>query len=111
MTLEDKQSRRMIWELRGLWREWDPLGVYAHADSTCPPDEYDNYLWPCLEQLEQDVSTEVLANYLAYIAAEYMGLGRSALADSQAAEFAGRLQQWYLSKATGVVESQGLPSG
>ena len=103
MTLDERQSRRLIYELRTLWREWDPLKVYASAATDCPPDEYDNYLWPCLEQLEANVSTADLANYLCYIVAEYMGLGRTERVVSQAAEFAGRLQQWFSSKTTVAV--------
>lgn len=106
MNLEEKQSRRMIWELRALWREWDPIGVYANADSDCPPDEYDNYLWPCLEQLERRVSTEDLAGYLSYIVGEYMGLGKTQLVNAQAAAFAGKLQQWYSSKTKAAAEPQ-----
>lgn len=99
----------MIWELRGLWREWDPIGVYASADSPHPPDEYDNYLWPCLEQLERRVSTDDLAGYLSYIAGEYMGLGMTELVYAQAAAFAGKLDQWYVSKTSVEVTPQGLP--
>lgn len=98
MTLDEKQSRRMIWELRALWREWDPMGVYASANSDCPPDEYDNYLWPCLKQLEQRVSAADLAGYLSYIVGEYMGLGMTELVQARAAVFASKLQRWYSAK-------------
>lgn len=88
----------MIWELRVLWRQWDPIGVYGNTGSDWPPDEYDNYLWPCLEQLETRVSTERLAAYLSYIVGEYMGLGNTETVNAQAADFAGKLEHWYASK-------------
>jgi hypothetical protein len=74
MQLGKEQSRQRIKEIRALWREWDPIGVYKDPESDCPPDEYDNYLSPCLRLLEQKVQAEELAKYLAYIVDEYMGL-------------------------------------
>jgi len=97
MHLEKEQSRQRVKEIRALWREFDPIGVYANPDSGCPPDEYDNYLAPCLRLLEQDASTEDLAKYLSYIVGEYMGLGTTELVLSQSIAFAGKLQQWYAS--------------
>ena len=97
MHLEKEQSRQRVKEIRALWRDFDPIGVYASPDSECPPDEYDNYLGPCLQLLERRASTEELANYLSYIVGEYMGLGTTDLVLSQSSEFAGKLQEWYAS--------------
>ena len=102
MHLEKEQSRQLVKEIRALWREFDPIGVYASPDSGCPPDEYDNYLAPCLRLLEQHASTEDLAKYLSYIVGEYMGLGTTELVLSQSIEFAGKLQQWYESARLGT---------
>jgi hypothetical protein len=102
MHLEKAQSRQRTKEIRALWREFDPIGVYASPDSGCPPDEYDNYLAPCLRLLEQRASTEDLAKYLSYIVGEYMGLGEPELFHSQSVEFAGKLQQWYSSAWLGT---------
>jgi hypothetical protein len=96
MHIENEQSRQ-VREICTLWREWDPIGVYTGPDSGCPPDEYDNYLAPCLRLLEQHASTEDLAKYLSYIVGEYMSLGTTELVCSQSVEFAGKLQQWYAS--------------
>jgi hypothetical protein len=43
MHLEKEQSRQRMKEIRALWREFDPIGVYA-SPNDCPPDEYDNTL-------------------------------------------------------------------
>jgi hypothetical protein len=95
MHLAKEQSRQRIKEIRALWHEWDPIGVYTDSEDDWPLDEYDNYLGPCLRLLEQQAPTEDLAKYLSHIVGEHMGLGEAGLDYSQPAEFARKLQAWY----------------
>ena len=95
MQTDNDQSRQKIKEIRALWREWDPIGVYSDPDSGCPPDEYDSYLGPCLRLLEQKSSEDELAKYLAYVAEERMGLCSPAEAYPAALQFAKRLSLWF----------------
>ena len=102
MRLEKEQSRQRIKEIRALWRQWDPIGVYTSPDSACPPDEYDSYLGPCLRLLEQQAPAEEIAKYLSYIVGEYMGLGESGVEHSRPPQFARKLQAWYSSGWAGT---------
>ena len=96
MRLDKEQSRQRIGEIRALWREWDPIGVYSDPDSGCPPDEYDSYLGPCLRFLEQPGSEQELAKYLSYIVGEHMGLGDgSAAVYDDSLAFSKRLNLWF----------------
>jgi hypothetical protein len=102
MRLDKQKSRQRINEIRFLWREWDPIGVYVDPKSNWPPDEYDSYLAPCLRQLKQQVSAEVLAKYLASIAGEHMGLGDPVAIYPDALLFARKLQAWFSSAWDGT---------
>jgi hypothetical protein len=102
MRLAKDLSRQRIKEIRALWREWDPIGVYRDPESDCPPDEYDSYLGPCLRMLEQQDPTEELAKYLAYIVGEHMGLCETATAYPDALQFARKLQAWFSSARNGT---------
>lgn len=95
MRLDKDQSRQRIKEIRVLWHEWDPIGVYSDPESDWPPDEYDSYLGPCLRLLEQQAPAEELAKYLAYIVGEHMGLGDLASAYPDALQFSHKLQAWF----------------
>ena len=101
MRLDKEQSRERFKEIRALWREWDPIGVYANPNSGCPPDEYDSYLGPCLRFLEQQAPTEQMAKYLANIVGEHMGLTDPVTAYPSCLQFAVKLQTWFSSAWSG----------
>src|SRR5437763_1646167 len=91
--LSKDQSRRRWAEVRGLWNEWDPIGVVSSEVQ----DEYDSYLGPTLRFLEEHASSQALVGYLTHIVGEYMGLGASGVQQSNPQEFANRLCSWYQS--------------
>ena len=69
------RSRRNRARVRELfWREWDPIGVNAHA----PADEYDRYADKAYVMLmDEGRSAAEIAEYLYYISNEHMGMGGS----------------------------------
>jgi hypothetical protein len=75
------------------WSEWDPIGL---ANSDCPRDEYDSYLLQVVSRLRGGESIEQAADYLDYVASEYMGLGASTPAAHEAAGRTVRLIKDYL---------------
>lgn len=94
--LEKQESRNRWREIRDLWNEWDPIGVYP-ADGG-PEDEYESYLGPSLRLLEQKAGADEITKYLSHIVGEYMGLGTAGINYSKPAEFAKKLQNWYAEK-------------
>jgi len=102
MRLNKEDSRQRIKEIRVLWREGDPIGVYLNPESDCPPDEFDSYLVPCLRLLEQQSPTEELATYLAWVVGEHMGLGDRATVYPDALQFAHKLRAWFSSSWVGT---------
>ena len=58
-----------------LLREWDPIGVRDVAEAQ---DEYDGYVGGVYRLLASDSSTLVIAEHLARIQTEAMGLRASA---------------------------------
>jgi hypothetical protein len=92
--LEKQESRQRYRELRGLWNEWDPIGVAGDEND----DEYESYVGPCLRLLEKKADTDEIVKYLNYIIGEYMGLGDKGIKYSKPVEFAQRMQAWYATK-------------
>ena len=56
-----------------LFERWDPLGVRA-ADPRWPRDEYEGYTLTVLGQLQRRSSDDVIAEHLAWIEREWMGI-------------------------------------
>jgi hypothetical protein len=93
MRLTKEQSRARWAEIRELWCKWDPIGVMSMPD--WPRDEYDSYLGPTLRLLENGVSLQEIATYLAVVTLEHMGLKETAAANSSRLAFAVELREWY----------------
>ena len=93
MKLTKEESRRRWAEIRALWGQWDPIGV-APFDGG-PQDEYDAYLGPSLRLLEESAPASEIAEYLAYIVGDYMGLGEQGVSYAKPLEFAEKLKDWY----------------
>jgi hypothetical protein len=64
---------------RVLFELWDPMGVRAE-DPRWPPDEYEGYAAGVLELVLHRASDDVVAEHLAAIESEWMGLQPSPLA-------------------------------
>jgi hypothetical protein len=61
------------------WKLWDPIGLGAPGEGwpeNCA-DEYDSYLLHVVGMLNQGKSTEEAVQYLDWVGAEHMGMGRS----------------------------------
>jgi hypothetical protein len=73
MTVRPKFKLSRLREIG--WRDWDPIGLDGLEDR--PDDEYDSYLLQAVGRLRHGATDEDVADYLATIEAEYMGLGDS----------------------------------
>src|SRR6266511_5675056 len=99
MTLSKEQSRLRWLEIRGLWNEWDPIGVLPAEGG--PFDEYDSYLGPSLRLLEQGVSLGEIEKYLEDIVGNHMGLETHGVNYVRSTEFAAKLSSWFSSRWSG----------
>lgn len=73
MWHRDKNLSRLISsELRGLWNEFDPIGVIHMGYDIL--DEYDSYQSDTLTCLRSEDSQNELLEYLEYITSEHMGI-------------------------------------
>lgn len=69
------EGKRVIDEIRDvLMREWDPIGV---KDEPLAWDEYDAYIGRTYRLLVDGSSDQVIADYLADVEQDRMGLGPS----------------------------------
>lgn len=106
--LDAAEARRRRLELRDLWNEFDPIGVYADAEWKAPPDEYEAYLDFCLRLLEHDAPENEIA-YHVYAALEHIGLGDLPDAGDRARAFAGRMKAWYRDRWRGTWAEEPTP--
>ena len=60
-------------QIRLLWREFDPIGVYGE-ESDWPEDEYDSYVTETYQLLEDKASERVLLEYLTHACHHEMGV-------------------------------------
>ena len=84
------RSRRNRARVRELfWQEWDPIGVNHAIEAH---DEYDRYAEKAYVMLMDEGRTaSEIADYLHYIASDYMGLGPSEAGRKLADEIATKL--------------------
>lgn len=69
------QPEKELASLRVIgWTLWDPIGLAAMG-SPYPIDEYDSYLVAALHQLRQGMPDQGVAETLAAVEAQDMGLG------------------------------------
>ena len=74
------------------WTRWDPIGLCGTDGQ--PDDEYDSYLLQAAGRLWNGVSQEEVADYLANIETDHMGLGDSPGVHERAREVAGELNSY-----------------
>ena len=76
------------------WHDYDPIGVFIDPDPDNPfsDDQYDNYVQPTLDLLNDGVSKQELLNYVIYIAREYSGMYW--IEDGYIEQFVGSLLEW-----------------
>ncbi len=94
MILTKEQSRLRWREIRELWNEWDPIGVFPAKGG--PLDEYDSYLGPSLRLLEQNASLDEIEAYLEEIVGNHMGLGQHGVDYVRSSAFAAKLSTWFI---------------
>jgi len=80
------------YELKDLWNAFDPIGVFQ-IDSDWPDDEYESYILPSFELLEQKANFDELYNYIHVTVTIHMGMDQ--LNDKYIIEFVYQLQKWY----------------
>lgn len=80
-------------ELRQLFNEWDPIGVYHFdEDDDLPPDEYDCQIGPLLSALRAGHDAQRIADSLRLQLKNHFGLDP---ANSNPEAFAERLLNWW----------------
>ena len=76
MTSQEERAREIQSQIREiLLREWDPIGV---RDEPRARDEYDAYIGGVYRLLASEASPRSVAEHLARVEAEQMGLGAPA---------------------------------
>lgn len=60
-------------DIKFLWNQFDPIGVLG-PDSDCPDDEYDSYVIPTLQLLNEGADFKEMKDYVRYIVEDYIGL-------------------------------------
>ncbi|HUX80293.1 MAG TPA: hypothetical protein VMW10_11220 [Alphaproteobacteria bacterium] len=94
----DKVESRTRWrELRDLWNEFDPIGVYID-DQEWPRDEYESYCGTSMRLLEQNAATSELEAYVQS-ALDKMGIEGD---DKKINDFVKRMQKWFQEKWSGT---------
>lgn len=93
----EKQALRRRWrELRTLVNEWDPLGLISVG---CPEDEYECLVGPLMRRLEEGVSREDVASFLAREFREHFGCeGPDA---KSTANFVAKARAWFAGEGRG----------
>jgi hypothetical protein len=88
--LDREESRKRYRELRDLWNEYDPIGVYDGEDEW-PLDEYEDCCGPSLRLLEQGATTSELEAYV-YSVLQRMGIEGD---DKEKEDFVKKMQEWF----------------
>ena len=90
------EERHRWWKSRGsselralLMEHWDPIGVDGIPEAR---DEYDGYLGPLVNRLHDGADAQTVAEYLASVQTERMGLPVTA---DQLHDVASRVVAWY----------------
>ena len=93
------EKRHRWWKSRGsgelrelLMEHWDPIGVNGIPEAR---DEYDGYLAPLVNRLHDGADAQAVAEYLASLQTERMGLP---VAAGQLHDVANRVVAWYASE-------------
>ena len=76
MTTREERAHEIQVQIREiLLRDWDPIGV---RDEPRARDEYDSYIGGVYRLLASGAAPQSVAEHLAHVEAEQMGLGVSA---------------------------------
>ena len=87
--LDKEQSRQRWAELRGLWNDYDPIGMRADPDAA--RDEYEAYIGPMIRLLEAGAPVPRIVRYL-YTVNDHIGLQFDT---EEAIQFAVRTKNWF----------------
>ena len=82
-------------ELKNLWNEFDPMGVFQ-IDSDWPHDEYHSYILPIYTLLTQNADFNEIRIYINYIVKEHMGM--KDINNQYITNFIHKLQKWYIQR-------------
>lgn len=93
--MNKKTTRDSYWnELKSLWHQFDPIGVYIGEDPDWPDDEYDSYIDPTFALLSKKATFNELQSYIHYIVTQHMGMEQ--LNGAYINNFVSKLQTWHL---------------
>ena len=81
-------------DLKILWNQFDPIGVFIMAEYADVHDEYESYIAPTFTRLENGENFDQLHAWVSYIAKDYIGM--SDLSHEYIADFVHKLQEWYV---------------
>ena len=91
MTSFAHLENKKIAALRRLWNGQDLIGVVSSTED----DEYNGYIEPTFQLLQQNATADEISRYIKYVVGEYMGMGEEAINRANPTEFTSRLQAWY----------------
>jgi hypothetical protein len=86
------KDSKIYQELKNLWNNFDPIGVYTE-DADWPDDEYESYIIPTLELLENNATFDQLYNYIHSLVTTHMGMEQ--IKNEYITHFVQILQKWY----------------
>lgn len=92
--MKNKISResRVYRELKDLWNQFDPIGVYGE-DSDWLDDEYESYIIPTFAFLEKKADFNTLYSYIHALVNTHMGVDW--VKDEYIVDFVQRIQKWH----------------
>src|SRR5579863_7923157 len=80
-------------ELKDLWNEFDPIGVFQMDIDWPMDDEYYSYILPTYPLLAQNADFNEIYTYMERIVKKHMGM--ETLSNQHITNFVHKLQNWY----------------
>lgn len=86
-------------ELRSLWNEYDPIGVYLFEDSDDQPkDEYDSYHGVIISHLNKGSSHEWIFKAVKHAVTVNIGMSWNSHLEKDTNEFVSKVLAWFETK-------------
>jgi hypothetical protein len=82
-------------ELKNLWNQFDPIGVF-NINSDWPNDEYHSYILPVYILPIRNADFNEIRTYIDYIVKEHIGIND--IKNEHIINFVHRLQNWYIQR-------------
>jgi lactate dehydrogenase-like 2-hydroxyacid dehydrogenase len=86
-------------ELRSLWNEYDPIGVFTFEDSNdWPKDEYDAYHGTIIKHLNLGSDSHAIVRDVKKVVTGHIGLTWNEHLETRTNEFATNILDWFETK-------------